>query len=73
MNRFDNEPDIFDLYDRDIKDIIYLFKKVTANDVAVTYSKQKPMVAVIESIKETDERIYEELVQAVKIAITYKV
>jgi hypothetical protein len=73
MNRFDNEPDIFDLYDRDIKDIIYLFKKVTANDVAVTYSKQKPMVAVIESIKETDKRIYEELVQAVKIAITYKV
>jgi hypothetical protein len=73
MNRFDNDPDIFDLYDRDIKDIIYLFKKVTANDVAVTYSKQKPMVAVLESIKETDKRIYEELVQAVKIAITYKV
>jgi hypothetical protein len=71
MNRFDNEPDIFDLYDRDINDIIYLFKKVTANDVAVTYSKKKPMVAVLESIKETDARIYEELVQAVKNASTY--
>lgn len=62
----DNEPDIFDLYDRDINNIVYLFKKLTVNDVAVTYSKNKPMVAILLSIKETDERIFEELVHAVK-------
>lgn len=73
MNRFDNEPDTFDLYDKDINDIVYLFKKLTTNDVAVTYSKKKPMVAILESIKETDARIYDELVHAVKIATTHKV
>ncbi len=72
MSMYDNEPDCFDVYDKEVNEIVYLFKKLTTNDLATTYTRHSRMVTVLQSIKETDSRIYDEIVDAVKKMSAYQ-
>lgn len=61
-----NEPDVFDQHDKEVRDIIYLYKRLAKQDVAQTYSQQPPLQSIVSTMREMDPTFFRDLVDAMK-------
>ena len=59
-----SDLDVFDKHDKEVRDIIYLYKRLANQDVAQTYSNQPPLQSIASTMREMDPAFFRDLMAA---------
>jgi len=60
------EHDVFDQHDKEVRDLIYIYKRLANQDVAQTYSNQPPLQSIASTMREMDPAFFRDLITAMK-------
>jgi hypothetical protein len=60
------ELDVFDKHDKEVREIIYLYKRLANQDVAQTYSNKPPLQSIASTMREMDPAFFRDLITAMK-------
>jgi hypothetical protein len=59
-------PDIFDLHDKEVNNIIQRIKTLANQDVSQVYSKKEPLATIADTIRDIDPYFFRDLLLAMK-------